>query len=283
MQKYITLLRINQPIGFLLLMMPCFWGILAATRSLSELITLYPVFLLFAIGSIVMRSAGCIINDIFDRKLDASVKRTATRPLASGSMSVFTALTIFAILCLIGLAILLSLKTISIIIGLCSFILFMIYPLMKRITYWPQLFLGLTFNVGVLIAYSSVSSSINIEIISLYISGIFWTLGYDTIYAHQDREDDLKIGIKSTAILFGKNTKLWISLFYTIMLTFLIFYGILSTINLYYYIALIFVGLHLINQIIKLDINDSDVCLKLFKSNSVLGLLICASLLTNIL
>ena len=139
---------------------------------------------------------------------------------------------------------------------------------MKRITYWPQLFLGITFNIGVLIAYSSITNTIDIEIIFLYLAGIFWTLGYDTIYAHQDREDDLKIGIKSTAILFDKNSKLWISTFYVVMLGFLIFYGIFSDVNLIYYVVLIFVGLHLINQIIKLDINNSEICLKLFKSNN---------------
>ena len=154
---------------------------------------------------------------------------------------------------------------------------------MKRITYWPQLFLGITFNIGVLIAYSSITNTIDIEIIFLYLAGIFWTLGYDTIYAHQDREDDLKIGIKSTAILFDKNSKIWISTFYGVMLGFLIFYGIFSNVNLIYYIALIFVGLHLINQIIKLDINNSEICLKLFKSNSILGLLVCACLIVNIL
>ena len=154
---------------------------------------------------------------------------------------------------------------------------------MKRITYWPQLFLGLTFNIGVLIAYSSITDTIDIKIIFLYLAGVFWTLGYDTMYAHQDREDDLKIGIKSTAILFNENTKFWISSFYVFMLGFLIFYGIYSEVNLIYYITLIFVGLHLINQIIKLDVNNSEICLKLFKSNSILGLLVCASLITNIL
>ena len=153
---------------------------------------------------------------------------------------------------------------------------------MKRITHWPQLFLGLTFNIGVLISYSSITNTIDVEIMFLYLAGIFWTLGYDTIYAHQDREDDLKIGIKSTAILFSENTKFWISSFYLFMLVFLIFYGIYSDVNLIYYITLIFVGLHLINQIIKLDVNNSEICLKLFKSNSILGLLVCASLITNI-
>ena len=154
---------------------------------------------------------------------------------------------------------------------------------MKRITYWPQLFLGLTFNIGVLISYSSITNTIDFEIMFLYLAGIFWTLGYDTIYAHQDREDDLKIGIKSTAILFNENTKFWISAFYIFMLGLLIFYGIFSKVNLIYYIVLIFVGLHLINQVIKLDINSSENCLKLFKSNSILGLLVCACLIANIL
>ena len=187
-------------------------------------------------------------------------------------------------LCILsGFIILIQFNQKTILLGLASMPFAFSYPLMKRFTYWPQLFLGITFNIGVLIAYSSITNTIDIEVIFLYLAGIFWTLGYDTIYAHQDREDDLKIGIKSTAILFDKNSKLWISTFYVVMLGFLIFYGIFSNVNLFYYVALIFVGLHLINQIIKLDINNSEICLKLFKSNSILGLLVCACLIVNIL
>ena len=276
-------MRLEQPVGFFLLMLPCFWGVLAASNSYQHLWSNSYLFLIFAIGSIVMRSAGCIINDFFDKDLDKHVSRTSQRPLTSGAISSFEAFIIFSILNLIGLAILLSLNSLAIIIGLISFVLFIFYPLMKRITYWPQLFLGITFNIGCLIGYAAIENQLNFQIIILYLSGIFWTLGYDTIYAHQDREDDLNIGIKSTAILFGKNTKLWIIIFYSLIVLCLILFGLLHDQNIYYFILLIFVSAHLFSQIKRLDIENKDECLSIFKSNQYLGLMIALILFIGIL
>ena len=230
-----------------------------------------------------MRSAGCIINDFFDKDLDKHVSRTSQRPLASGAISSFEAFIIFSILNLIGLAILLSLNSLAIVIGLISFVLFIFYPLMKRITYWPQLFLGITFNIGCLIGYAAIENQLNFQIIILYLSGIFWTLGYDTIYAHQDREDDLNIGIKSTAILFGNNTKQWIIIFYSLMVLCLILFGLFQDQNIYYFILLIFVSTHLSYQIKRLDIENKDKCLSIFKSNQYLGLMVALTLFIGIL
>ena len=283
MKKYSQLLRLEQPVGFFLLMLPCFWGVLAASNSYQHLWSNIYLFLIFAIGSIVMRSAGCIINDFFDKDLDKHVSRTSQRPLASGAISSFEAFIIFSILNLIGLAILLSLNSLAIIIGLISFVLFIFYPLMKRITYWPQLFLGITFNIGCLIGYAAIENQLNFQIIILYLSGIFWTLGYDTIYAHQDREDDLNIGIKSTAILFGNNTKQWIIIFYSLMVLCLILFGLFDDQNIYYFILLIFVSTHLSYQIKRLDIENKDNCLSIFKSNQYLGLMVALTLFIGIL
>ena len=283
MKKYSQLLRLEQPVGFFLLMLPCFWGVLAASNSYQHLWSNIYLFLIFAIGSIVMRSAGCIINDFFDKDLDKHVSRTSQRPLASGAISSFEAFIIFSILNLIGLAILLSLNLLAIIIGLISFVLFIFYPLMKRITYWPQLFLGITFNIGCLIGYAAIENQLNFQIIILYLSGIFWTLGYDTIYAHQDREDDLNIGIKSTAILFGNKTKQWIIIFYSLMVLCLILFGLFDDQNIYYFILLIFVSTHLSYQIKRLDIENKDNCLSIFKSNQYLGLMVALTLFIGIL
>ena len=283
MKKYSQLLRLDQPIGYLLLMMPCFWGVLAASNSYQEVSENLYYFLIFGVGSVVMRSAGCVINDLFDKDLDKYVLRTAQRPLASGTISSTEAIIIFILLNLCGLAILLTLNLLAIIIGLISFMLFIVYPLMKRITYWPQFFLGITFNVGCLIGYASIENILNIQIAFLYLAGIFWTLGYDTIYAHQDRSDDLNIGIKSTAILFGEKTKYWVTLFYSFMLLSLIFFGVFNQTNFLFFIGLFFIAMHLYYQIKKLDINDSNGCLKIFKSNQQVGILVVLAILISIL
>ena len=283
MKKYSQLLRLDQPIGYLLLMMPCFWGVLAASNSYQEVSENLYYFLIFAVGSVVMRSAGCVINDLFDKDLDKYVLRTAQRPLASGTISSTEAIIIFILLNLCGLAILLTLNLLAIIIGLISFLLFIVYPLMKRITYWPQFFLGITFNVGCLIGYASVENILNIQIAFLYLAGIFWTLGYDTIYAHQDRSDDLNIGIKSTAILFGEKTKYWVTLFYSFMLLSLFSFGVFNQTNFLFFIGLFFIAMHLYYQIKKLDINNSKGCLKIFKSNQQVGILVVLAILISIL
>jgi len=264
-------------------MMPCFWGVLAASNSYQEVSENLYYFLIFAVGSIIMRSAGCVINDLFDKDLDKYVLRTAQRPLASGTISSTEAIIIFILLNFCGLAILLTLNLLAIIIGLISFMLFIVYPLMKRITYWPQFFLGITFNVGCLIGYASVENILNIQIAFLYLAGIFWTLGYDTIYAHQDRSDDLDIGIKSTAILFGEKTKYWVAVFYSLMLLSLFSFGVFNQTNFLFFIGLFFIAMHLYYQIKKLDINNSKGCLKIFKSNQQVGILVVLAILISIL
>lgn len=283
LRNLLTLIRLDKPIGIYLLFFPCCWGVLAATETLDALKYNFFFIVLFLFGSIIMRGAGCIINDIFDRNLDKNVLRTRERPIASGKIRVLDAIIFFLFLCCLGLAILLSLNFISIIIGLISFILLVLYPLAKRLTYWPQLVLGLTFNTGVLIGYSSVSGYIDYSILSLYCAGIFWTLGYDTIYAIQDIRDDEKIGIKSTALLFGKSVRIWVSFFYFLMMIMLFIYGITSDIAYYYFLGLVFVALILYRQINQLSLNNTAKCLELFKSNQYVGLLICFTLLTKLI
>tara|TARA_B110000971_G_C20004334_1_gene498357 strand:+ start:951 stop:1868 length:918 start_codon:yes stop_codon:yes gene_type:complete len=281
LNSYIILTRLNRPTGSFLLMFPCLWGLLAACKSFSDIKYNFFLFIIFILGSFIMRSAGCVINDIFDRNIDAQVERTKDRPLANNSITLHEALVIFFTLSLIGLCILLSLNWISIQIGFFSFVLLILYPLTKRITHWPQLMLALTFNTGVLIAYSAITNSISIDVLFLYLAGIFWTLGYDTIYAYQDIDDDLSIGVKSTAILFGEQSKYWISSFYGFMTLSLLMFGYLSSQNVLFYICLIFIFAQQISQIIKLDIKKPEVCLAIFKSNQYLGLLICIGLVSS--
>ena len=283
LKPYLLLMRLNQPIGYFLLMFPCIWGVLAACNSINDLKNNLFLISLFIMGSIIMRSAGCIINDLFDRELDKQVSRTDLRPLAKGTVSPTNAIIVFIFLSLLGLSILLSLNELSIIIGVFAFILLLIYPLTKRITYWPQLVLGITFNIGILIGFSAVNNSVNFSIVLLYLSGIFWTLGYDTIYAHQDKEDDINIGIKSTAILFGNNSKKWIALFYFLMLVCLFFSGLEANNNPYYFLSLAIVAGHLIYQIKFLNINNPNQCFIIFKSNQYLGVIVCLPLILNLL
>ena len=280
-KSYILLMRLNSPIGSMLLLYPCFWGLISACSSIEEITQNIFLLIKFILGAFIMRSAGCVINDIFDRNIDNQVDRTKSRPLADKSISLHESIVIFITLSLMGLCILLSLNTLSIKVGLLSFILLIIYPLTKRITYWPQLFLALTFNIGVLIGYAAVTNGLLFEIYFLYAVGIFWTLGYDTIYAYQDIDDDISIGVKSTAILFKDSAKYWISSFYILMLSSLLIFGLLSSQEIFYYFLLIFILSQQFYQIYKLDIKRPEVCLAIFKSNKYLGLLVCLVLLSN--
>ena len=280
-KSYILLMRLNSPIGSMLLLYPCFWGLISASSSIEEITRNIFLFIIFILGAFIMRSAGCVINDIFDRNIDIQVDRTKSRPLADKSISLHESVVIFITLSSIGLCILLSLNTLSIKLGLLSFILLIIYPLTKRITYWPQLFLALTFNIGVLIGYAAITNILPFEIYFLYAAGIFWTLGYDTIYAYQDIDDDISIGVKSTAILFKNSAKYWISSFYILMSSNLLIFGLLSSQEMIYFLLLILILSHQFFQIYKLDIKRPEVCLAIFKSNKYLGLLICLALLSN--
>ena len=274
-------MRLNSPIGSMLLLYPCLWGLISASSSIEEIQQNIYLFIIFILGAFIMRSAGCVINDIFDRNIDIQVDRTKSRPLADKSISLHESVVIFITLSSIGLCILLSLNTLSIKVGLLSFILLIIYPLTKRITYWPQLFLALTFNIGVLIGYAAITNILPFEIYFLYAAGIFWTLGYDTIYAYQDIDDDISIGVKSTAILFKDSAKYWISSFYILMSSNLLIFGLLSSQEMIYFLLLILILSHQFFQIYKLDIKRPEVCLAIFKSNKYLGLLVCLVLLSN--
>ena len=280
-KSYILLMRLNSPIGSMLLLYPCLWGLISASSSIEEIRQNIFLFIIFILGAFIMRSAGCVINDIFDRNIDIQVDRTKSRPLADKSISLHESIVIFITLSSIGLCILLSLNTLSIKVGLLSFILLIIYPLTKRITYWPQLFLALTFNIGVLIGYAAITNILPFEIYFLYAAGIFWTLGYDTIYAYQDIDDDISIGVKSTAILFKDSAKYWISSFYILMTSNLLIFGLLSSQEMIYFLLLILILSHQLFQIYKLDIKRPEVCLAIFKSNKYLGLLVCLVLLSN--
>lgn len=269
------LMRLHQPTGVWLLLWPCLWGIALASDNFFQ-----PKLLaIFILGSILMRGAGCIINDIIDRKFDAKVQRTKERPIASGKISIRQALLIVVILLMISLSLLLMLNKLAITLGFLSIIPIIIYPFMKRVTYFPQAFLGITFNLGILIGYAAVCNRLSLSALVLYLGAICWTIGYDTIYAHQDKDDDILIGVKSTALKFGDSTKKWLFIFYGGFILCLILTGILEKLSLEFYISLIILITQLMWQIIKLDITDSKDCHIKFKSNIFLGFLVLISLI----
>ena len=272
---FIELTRIKRPIGYMLLFWPCIWGLTLGYdfKENFETYLLYGVF--FLLGSILMRSAGCIVNDIVDKKFDANVERTKNRPIASGKVSVTQGFAYASSLCLLALIVLIQFNKLTIILAMLSMPLAFLYPYMKRFTYWPQLFLGITFNYGILLGWISINSEFNVLIFILYLGAIFWTLGYDTIYGYQDIKDDEIIGVKSTSIKFKNNPKLFISVCYIIFFISLLIVGILMKANNYYYLGILIILYHLLfNQIFKLNISSSEDCLKKFKSNNILGLLI---------
>lgn len=280
---YLQLMRADRPIGTWLLLWPCLWSILLAGyyHDAQNALANWGLMILFTIGAFVMRGAGCVVNDLWDLEADAKVERTKSRPLPSGRVSVSGAIIFACVLSLIGLLILLQLNRFTQIIGVASLILVIIYPLMKRITYWPQLMLGFTFNWGALMGWAAVSGTIEHPALLLYVGGIFWTLGYDTIYAHQDKEDDERIGVKSTALRFGDKTHMWVSSFYIITFGLFFVAGISAGLGLAFYISIIPAGLLLVYQIVILDINDREGCLKLFKSNHYFGMLVFFAILAG--
>ena len=277
---FIELTRLNKPIGFMLLFWPCSWG-LAYAYSLKQNATLFLNYMiLFFFGSVLMRSAGCIFNDIVDKDFDKKVKRTQLRPLANNKITIRRALAYTSILCTLAFIILIQFNLFTILLGLGSMFLAFSYPFMKRITYWPQLFLGLTFNWGIIMAWAAFDNSISSEIVLLYISAIFWTLGYDTIYGAQDMSDDEIIGLKSTSIKFKENIKLFVSMSYmiTILIILYLFWESIKF-NFFSFIFLLFT-ISLIYQIIKFDKNNSNNCLKMFKLNNLTGLLLFVGILS---
>ena len=271
---FINLTRLNRPIGIMLLFWPCTWG-LAYAYSVEQNLNqfLYYLFLFF-LGSILMRSAGCIVNDVVDKDIDKKVQRTKKRPLACGLISIKLALIYVSILCAVAFFILIQFNTLTIILGIASMFMAFSYPFMKRITYWPQLFLGLTFNWGIIMGWSALTNSISLEITTLYLAAIFWTLGYDTIYGVQDIVDDEIIGIKSTSVKFKKSIKLFVSICY-LLSTFLIF-GLFNSqigLNNFTFLLTVFI-LTLVYQVIKFKKNNPRKCLQAFKLNNFSGFLL---------
>ena len=272
---FIELTRLKKPIGFMLLFWPCIWGLTLAYDFNSSINNYFFFSLLFLAGSILMRSAGCIINDIADKNFDQKVERTKNRPIASGKVSVKLALIYSTVLCILAFLVLINFNKFTIYMALLSMPLAFTYPLMKRITYWPQLFLGITFNYGLVLAWISVSSDISLVSIVFYAGAIFWTLGYDTIYGFQDIKDDEIIGVKSTSIKFKNDPKKFLLFCYLFFIFSLIFVGINMNFKFYYFIFLTLPAVQLfVFQVKKLDISNTFDCLNKFKSNNFLGMIV---------
>lgn len=272
-RPYMRLARLDRPIGTWLLLLPGWWAIALAADGWPDI----RLMLLFAIGALVMRGAGCTYNDIVDRDFDGRVERTRLRPIPSGAVSVRAAWAFLIAQCLAGLAVLLSLSPTAIALGFASLLLIAIYPFMKRITYWPQLVLGLAFNWGALMGYAAVRDGLGLAPVLLYLGAIAWTIGYDTIYAHQDKDDDALIGVKSTALRFGAATYKWMWGFYGAMIAALLLVGAAADLGLIYYAGIIFAGAQLVSQILRLDIDNAGKCLVLFRSNRDFGLIVFAA------
>ena len=273
-RPYLRLMRADRPIGTWLLLIPGLWSI-AMSASYGGL---GPppagTVLLFAVGAFVMRGAGCVVNDLWDRDIDGKVARTATRPIASGEVSVMQAMSFLAALLLVGLLILVQFDKTTIVLGIASLGLVAVYPLMKRITYWPQAFLGLTFNWGALVGWTAVLGELDTPALLMYVAGFFWTLGYDTVYGHQDKADDILVGVKSAAIKLGDRTRPFVRIFFATTLVMLAVAGTLSGLGWFYFVMLSAAGVHFAWQAATLDIDDPDNCLMRFKSNRDTGLMI---------
>ena len=272
---FIELTRLKRPIGYMLLFWPCSWGLtLAYDFELSYNVYFF-YLLLFFLGSVLMRSAGCIINDIADKEFDKKVSRTKNRPIASGKISVLIGLFYAAALCLCALLVLINFNKFTIILAFCSMPLAFTYPLMKRYTYWPQLFLGITFNYGLILGWASIENEISLIPIILYIGAIFWTLGYDTIYGYQDINDDEIIGVKSTSIKFKDNPKKFLFICYSITTLSYLLVGQIMNFNYFYYAGSIILIFHLFFfQLKKFNPKNVNGCLQIFKSNNLFGLMI---------
>ena len=277
---FIELTRLTKPIGFMLLFWPCIWGLTLAYDFNSGLNNYFFFSILFLSGSILMRSAGCIVNDIVDRKFDKKVERTKNRPIASGRVSVKLAIIYSISLCFLAFLVLLNFNYFTIFMALVSMPLAFTYPLMKRITYWPQLFLGITFNYGLVLGFIAIENQLSLVSIAFYIGAIFWTLGYDTIYGFQDIKDDEIIGVKSTSIKFKNDPKKFLFISYIIFILSLAIVGIFMDFKSIYFLFMIFPIYHLLYyQINKLNTANPDDCLNKFKSNNFLGLLILLNIL----
>jgi 4-hydroxybenzoate polyprenyltransferase len=276
-RPYLRLARLDRPIGSWLLLLPCWWSVGLAAVGAREGVNLWHLVLFF-VGAFAMRGAGCTWNDIVDRDLDARVERTRSRPIPSGQVTVATAAAFLVLQAMIGLAVLLQFNRFTIYVGLASLGVVAVYPFMKRITYWPQIVLGLAFSWGALMGWPATFAQLDPPALLLYAGAISWVIGYDTIYAHQDREDDALIGIKSTALLFRERTKPMLALFYALAVALIAVAGFSAGAGLIFALGLLAFALHLAWQIARLDVDDPINCLAVFKSNRDAGLILFAGL-----
>ena len=277
---FIDLTRLIKPIGYMLLFWPCAWGLTLAYDFSSNLKNYFFYLILFFLGSVLMRSAGCIVNDILDKEFDAKVFRTKDRPVASGKVSIRLAIFYAIVLCFLALLVLINFNLFTIILAIASMPLAFTYPLMKRFTYWPQLFLGITFNYGLILGWTAIKSEVELIPILFYMGAIFWTLGYDTIYGYQDIKDDEIIGLKSTSIKFKGKAKNFLITCYTSLIVFFLIGAYSMNLNYNFYLFMIVPFIHLFLYQIKIfNLKDPSSCLKAFKSNNFLGLLIFLNIL----
>ncbi|HEX6144943.1 MAG TPA: 4-hydroxybenzoate octaprenyltransferase [Geminicoccaceae bacterium] len=274
LRPFAVLARWDRPIGTWLLLIPCWWSTALAPGPLR-----LDLFVLFAIGAVAMRGAGCVINDFWDRDLDGRVERTRNRPLASGAVSLPAAFAFVLLQCLVGLAVLLQLDPFAVLVGFASVPLIVIYPLMKRVTWWPQAFLGITFNWGALVGWAAVTGGLASPALLLYAAGFLWTLGYDTIYAHQDKVDDALVGVRSSARYLGPATRRWLWIFYAGTLLLLALAGAAAGTGPGFYVGLLAVGAHFAWQVRTLEADEPTNCLRRFRSNRDAGLLVLGAIL----
>jgi 4-hydroxybenzoate polyprenyltransferase len=276
-RPYVKLARLDRPIGTWLLLFPCWWSTALAADGWPSI----RLLVLFAVGAVVMRGAGCTVNDILDRDIDGEVERTRVRPIPSGQVSVRQALVFLVLQLLLGLAVLVQMNGPTILLGAASLILVFTYPLMKRITWWPQAFLGLAFNWGALMGWSAVHGSLALPPALLYAAGIAWTLGYDTIYAHQDKEDDARIGVKSTARLFGRSSRAWVGGFHALAVLGIALSGITAGLA-WPFLALTAVAASFLAwHTLRWSMDDQADCLFRFKTNRWFGWLILAAFIAG--
>lgn len=282
-RPYMRLARLDRPIGTWLLLWPCWWSLALAAFSQGGQFPSLLLIALFGIGAVAMRGAGCTYNDLVDRDLDGQVERTRSRPIPSGQVTPFQAKIFMFGLCFIGLMVLLQFNWFAVGLGAASLAIVAVYPFMKRITYWPQIVLGLAFNWGALLGWAAVTGELHPAAIVLYAAGISWTLAYDTIYAHQDKEDDILVGIKSTALKFGPSTPKWLAGFFAVALVGIAVSGLLAGAGLVFLLGLCIAGGHAVWQLKRLNIDDSDVCLMLFRANRDFGYLVFGAILLQTL
>ena len=276
------LIRLKKPIGFMLLFWPCAWGLTIAYDFSNSFKNYFFYLLLFFLGAVLMRSAGCIVNDILDKEFDKKVERTKNRPITSNKISIKLGVFYSITLCFLALLVLLNFNKITIILALGSMPLAFTYPLMKRFTYWPQLFLGITFNYGLILGWTAINGEINLLPILFYFGAIFWTLGYDTVYGYQDLKDDEIIGLKSTSIKFKNNPIKFLIMCYAVFLFTILMIGLLMDLNKIFYLIYLIIFFQMSYfQIKKLNIENKLICLKIFKSNNFLGLLVFLGLVAG--